>query len=191
MENKRKTDRRTLYTRQTIKNVFLEELKRTSYGKMTVSEICKKAEINRGTFYLHYLDLDDVLDDIFTGFLSGTTSLVDHVLCPLKETCTYPFCQKIQLETHYQPLFMDELTAAKLLKKFADTGKETFVTYLMQNSHLTFEEAEAIFYFQMNGCLAINKLMIQNHCTDWTKIQKTIDRFLKAGLETFILDRTS
>lgn len=189
MENKRKTDRRTLYTHQTIKDIFLELLKKTSYSKITVSEICKKAEINRGTFYLHYLDLDDVLDDIFNDFLSGTTSTLDHVLCPMKEACSYPFCQKIQMESYYQPLFMDEMTASRLLKKFSETGKEAFVTYLMQHSMLTFEQAEALFYFQMNGCLAINKLMIQNHCMDWTQIQQTIDQFLKAGLEHFITIR--
>ena len=140
MDKQRKTDRRTLYTRQLIKDVFLEELSKKSYSKLSVSEICKIAEINRGTFYLHYLDLDDVLDDIFTDFLSGTTSLVDHVLCPLKDTCTYAFCQRVQTEKRYQPLFLDELTASRLLDKFADSGKEPFVTYLMKNSLLTFEQ---------------------------------------------------
>lgn len=189
MDKQRKTDRRTLYTRQLIKDIFLEELSKKSYSKLSVSEICKIAEINRGTFYLHYLDLDDVLDDIFTDFLSGTTSLVDHVLCPLKDTCTYPFCQRVQTEKRYQPLFLDELTASRLLDKFADSGKEPFVTYLMKNSLLTFEQAEAVFYFQMNGCLAINRMMIKNHCMDWTVIQKTIDSFIKAGIEA-LLDKS-
>ena len=31
----------------------------------------------------------------------------------------------------------------------------------MQNSLLSYEQAEAILYFQMNGCLAINKRMIE------------------------------
>ncbi|MCI9683001.1 MAG: TetR/AcrR family transcriptional regulator, partial [Lachnospiraceae bacterium] len=38
-----------------------------------------------------------------------------------------------------------------------------------------------------NGCLAINKLMSRNHCSDWKKIQKTIDAFIKAGLESFLI----
>lgn len=186
MEKQRKTDRRTLYTRQLIKDIFLEELRKKSYSKISVSEICKKAEINRGTFYLHYLDLDDVLDDIFNEFLSNTTSVIDHVLCPLKDTCTYPFCERIQTEKKYQPLFLDELISARLLDRFADSGKESFVTYLMQNSLLTFEEAEAVFYFQMNGCLAINRMMLKNHCMDWTIVQRTIDAFIKAGVESLL-----
>ena len=50
-EKTRKQDRRTRYTRQTIKDTFLELLKQKSFTKITVTEICKNAEINRGTFY--------------------------------------------------------------------------------------------------------------------------------------------
>lgn len=187
MEKSQKTDRRTKYTRQTIKNIFLKELKDKPYGKITVTEICKKAEINRGTFYLHYYDIDDVLNDIFEDFLSDTSSVLDHVLCPNKMRCTYPFCEKIQSSPHYQVLFSDDVICARMLEKFADMGKENFITRLMQNSLLTFEQAEAVFYFQMNGCLTINRMMLKNQSADWTKIQQTIDQFIKAGLENFLI----
>ena len=36
------------------------------YSKITVTELCRLADINRGTFYIHYFDVDDVLDDIVT-----------------------------------------------------------------------------------------------------------------------------
>ena len=49
-EKTRKQDRRTRYTRQTIKDTFLELLKQKSFTKITVTEVCKNAEINRGTF---------------------------------------------------------------------------------------------------------------------------------------------
>ena len=37
-----KTDRRTRYTCQIIKDILLEELKTKPYSKITVTEICKK-----------------------------------------------------------------------------------------------------------------------------------------------------
>lgn len=36
-----KQDRRTRYTRQTIKDTFLELLKQKSFTKITVTEVCK------------------------------------------------------------------------------------------------------------------------------------------------------
>ena len=59
-EKTSKQDRRTRYTRQTIKETFLELLKQKNFTKITVTEICKISEINRGTFYLHYYDIHDV-----------------------------------------------------------------------------------------------------------------------------------
>ena len=44
-EKTRKQDRRTRYTRQTIKDTFLELLTQKSFTKITVTEICKNAEI--------------------------------------------------------------------------------------------------------------------------------------------------
>ena len=86
----------------------------------------------------------------------------------------------------FRYLLPDDTIFSKIIDKMAD-HKEQYITWLMSHSILTFEEAEAVFYFQMNGCLAINKLMSRNHCSDWKKIQKTIDAFIKAGLESFLI----
>lgn len=52
-----KTDARIRYTRQTIQQVFIDLLKQKPLGKITVKEICEKAQINRSTFYKHYEDV--------------------------------------------------------------------------------------------------------------------------------------
>ncbi len=182
-----KTDCRTRYTRQTLKDILMEELKNKPYNKITVTEICQKADINRSTFYLHYIDMDDLLKDILDDFLSDTSSVLDHVLCPYKLNCTYPFCEKIRTSPHYQVLFFDDVTSAKMLERISALGKENFISRLMQNSFLTSEQAEAVFYFQMNGCLSINRMMLKNQVSDWKKIQNTIDQFIKGGLETFLI----
>ena len=80
-EKAKKQDRRTRYTRQTIKDTFLELLKQKSFTKITVTEICKNAEINRGTFYLHYYDIYDVLSDIFNDMTQDMLTTVDHLFC--------------------------------------------------------------------------------------------------------------
>ena len=49
-EKTRKQDRRTRYTRQTIKDTFLELLNQKSFTKITVTEICKNAERERFKF---------------------------------------------------------------------------------------------------------------------------------------------
>lgn len=190
MDNKntnKKMDRRTRYTRQVIKDSLLRELHKKPFSKITVTEICKVSDINRGTFYLHYYDVDDLLDDVLTDALADTSDVFNHVLCPSKLDCTYPLCEKIQNSSYYQILFFDDIASARLMDKLIESHKEPFITRLMQHSILTFEQAEAVFIFQINGCLAINKMMLKNECTDWKKIQKTIDDFIKSGLEKLLI----
>ncbi len=59
-----KTDARVRYTRKVIQEAFLDILKDKPLSKITVKEICGKAEINRGTFYKHYQDIYDLLEKI-------------------------------------------------------------------------------------------------------------------------------
>jgi len=51
-----KEDRRVLYTKKVIRESFLDLLDEKPVEKISVTEICKRADINRGTFYSHYAD---------------------------------------------------------------------------------------------------------------------------------------
>ena len=73
-----KNDPRVRYTRSIIQTTFLELLRQKPVEKITVREICDKAEINRSTFYKHYQDCYDLLDKMkeealrqFDGMLAG------------------------------------------------------------------------------------------------------------------------
>lgn len=57
-------DARVRYTRMVIEQAFLELLAQKPAGKITVTEICRKASLNRATFYKHYLDVADLLEKI-------------------------------------------------------------------------------------------------------------------------------
>ena len=65
----RKTDRRTIMTKGMIKDALLELLQNTPYEKITVTALCKQSEITRATFYLHYNNIDNVLDELLDDAL--------------------------------------------------------------------------------------------------------------------------
>ena len=52
----KKIDRRVRYTKKAIRESFLDLLEQKPLEKISVTEICKNADINRGTFYSHYSD---------------------------------------------------------------------------------------------------------------------------------------
>jgi len=57
-------DRRNLKTEKLIKDVFLNLLKTKDINKISVQEISRLADIGRGTFYLHYVDIYDLYESI-------------------------------------------------------------------------------------------------------------------------------
>ena len=59
-----KNDIRSRYTKNTIMRVFIELVKVKPVEKITVKEVCEKAQINRSTFYKYFLDCYDVLEQL-------------------------------------------------------------------------------------------------------------------------------
>ncbi len=59
-----KTDARIKYTKLTIRNAFFCLLRKFPIEKITVTEICKTAEINRATFYRYYDNQYDLLSSL-------------------------------------------------------------------------------------------------------------------------------
>lgn len=55
---------RNTTTKADIKRTFIHLLKTKGLDAITVSDISRGAEINRGTFYLHYLDKYDLLEKL-------------------------------------------------------------------------------------------------------------------------------
>lgn len=64
-ENKRsRIDRRVVRTRRAIHDAFAELIQESDYSKITITELAKRADIDRKTFYTHYSSIDNLLEDI-------------------------------------------------------------------------------------------------------------------------------
>jgi len=59
-----KTDRRVKYTQKVLKESLLEILKERPIERVTVKEICDRADINRSTFYVHYGSPQELFNSI-------------------------------------------------------------------------------------------------------------------------------
>ncbi|OQB24327.1 MAG: DNA-binding transcriptional repressor FabR [Firmicutes bacterium ADurb.Bin182] len=59
-----KTDKRIRKTRKQIRLALTQLLKEKELKEITVSELTELADINRGTFYLHYRDIYDLFEKV-------------------------------------------------------------------------------------------------------------------------------
>lgn len=69
-------DRRILKSREAIKKAFIELISEKSIDHITIKDIADKANVNRRTIYLHYIDKYDLLD-----------KLIEEHIKKLREIC--------------------------------------------------------------------------------------------------------
>lgn len=73
-----KNDLRYRTTEKLICDAYIKLSNEKNGNKITVTELVKEANINRGTFYLHYQDVNEVCKDIADKFLKECLRIINH-----------------------------------------------------------------------------------------------------------------
>lgn len=71
-------DRRIRYTKMFLKDSLLELLQKKPLSRITVTELCQMAEINRSTYYVYYKDPLDQLESLQEEFFCNIKRIVDE-----------------------------------------------------------------------------------------------------------------
>ena len=82
-----KSESKYFNTAKKMDKALVSLLEQKSFEYITVSEICKKADVNRSTFYLHYENTVDLLnetarfmlDDFIAYFNADTKSMANKI----------------------------------------------------------------------------------------------------------------
>ena len=62
-------DKRIIKTKRSLKEAMVSMLSQGDFEHITITELCRNAEVSRITFYSHYNDKYALLDDIFNDML--------------------------------------------------------------------------------------------------------------------------
>ncbi len=184
----KKVDRRTLYTRQVIKDTLLKILTLESFNKINVSKLCRAAEITRATFYLHYQDIYAVVDDILNEAL-GTTDTAD-IKARLQQLFNVqkehghatsekireiydllPICQRISDRKEFRPLFLDSYLSTYILQYIIAKEKDHLLPFLQEYYQIDETLAKNIYYFTISGAYAINQRYNWEKNESWFQFQ--------------------
>lgn len=88
--SKQYNDRRIIRTKHMIQGAFTELLEEKGFDGITISNLTEKANINRGTFYLHYRDKYDLLEQSEMEIIKGIEEIATELLISnLKEVLSF------------------------------------------------------------------------------------------------------
>jgi AcrR family transcriptional regulator len=76
MAQEKSLDRRKIKTKAAIRKAFISLIEEKGFEALLVSDIAERANINRGTFYLHYQDKFDLMDKVQTEIIENIQRIV-------------------------------------------------------------------------------------------------------------------
>ncbi len=77
-----KTDRRVRRTKSLLMQGLIQLMETKDVKDISVKELADLADINRGTFYLHYSDVYDMLSQIEDELFTEFNEIIDRTLTP-------------------------------------------------------------------------------------------------------------
>uniref|UniRef100_UPI002F42A966 TetR/AcrR family transcriptional regulator n=1 Tax=Clostridioides difficile TaxID=1496 RepID=UPI002F42A966 len=72
-------DRRTIRTKKMIRSALAELIDEKGFNNISVTDLTQRADINRGTFYLHYVDKYDLLERIENEIIQEIEEETKHL----------------------------------------------------------------------------------------------------------------
>ena len=154
-----KQDLRIQKTKRAIYGALEELLLEKSINKITVTELAKRAEINKGTFYLHYKDIYDLYEDALIMYLDSVASNIPYM--ELFFTDIDYFAEKLVTNSLKEYIFKNNVFFSK--------------------ENASFNE-NAMLYF----CNALSEKLLEYNQIENTNENKMKLRFIFSGIGTLL-----
>lgn len=181
-------DKRILNTKRKLKENLLLLLKKKQLKEITVLELCKKANINRTTFYKYYLDIEDLLNKIEDTLLDNLKKEIDNIHRNYLLSYTTKIIEIIKDKKEiYIPLLGKNGDYTFLSKILKLVYKESIMEWQKLLKKATPEDLENIYNFIVDGTIGIINAWIENDCSiEQEKISIFINKICMSGLSSFI-----
>lgn len=186
-----KTDRRVLYTKMFLRESLLELMKEKPVDKITPTELCREAQINRNTFYTHYYTARDVLEEIETEFSSQIIESLSNRFSA--ENIDIPqmlneICRMIYEKQDFCKILLSENGDAAFLESVITLGKNVIIQgWQKAGVSLPEDQMDMFFSFIISGSIAlIRKWAATDMKNTPEEIAKLIERATYGGINGMI-----
>ena len=157
VNNKRKKD-----SREKIEKIFIELIQTKEINEITVSDICKKANLNRTTFYSNYIDIYDFADNVRDNLLEEVLNLYSEEV--KTKTHSYDFLKLFKYIKENQ-LFFKTYFKLNYDNNFSLLEEATIDNEVLKH-YGNKDNIEYHITFFKNGLNAVIKKWLQNDCKE-------------------------
>lgn len=181
-------DKRILKTKKKLTSTLLNLIEEKNIKKITVLELCEKANINRTTFYKYYSDVDDLVNKIEESLLLD----LENNITDIKRNYLISYINKtIETIKAHKEIY------TKLLSSNGDKHFLRKILFLVHDQSIvewqrilkkaSTEDLENIYKFIVDGSVGIIENWITKDCQEEPiTIANFINKLCMSGLSSFI-----
>lgn len=144
-------------TKKAFADSFVELSKNKQLNKITVKEVCEKAELSRNAFYFHYKDINDLVDDIENGVIAELGKIIDDL-----EKIPFPkniystidaFVDLFEAKKDTVSMLMDKSFSTSFTQRISSMFSEFNYKYFRQYNDESSKNSFEFFYLYLSGGL--------------------------------------
>ena len=125
----RDTDRRVKYTKMVLRESLLELLQDKPINRISVTELCQNADVNRGTFYAHYSEPYDLLKQIEDELFEDIRRCFEEKPDNTMEETNMDLLLVINRNRELCRIILSDSASPNFMSRVYDVGAEYFRRY--------------------------------------------------------------
>ncbi len=153
------TDKRVRYTKMFLKESLIKLMSEKPISRITIKEICEEAEINRATFYAHYRDQYDLLEQTQQELTDEVNHCIDTLVEDPNENrlklVTLEIIKIIQANLSCVRVLWGKNGDMKFQESMSQIFRDQFISLLPENATSNETEKEFTYIYTINGCIGI------------------------------------
>ena len=112
--------RSAIRSRKLINQALADLLMEKPLDKITVTDVVKRAEINRGTFYAHYMDIPDVINHLIQQTFTSIREAISQNSVPLSTALLYEIKASLSADLDFYKKIMNSSAAPLMQEQLVD-----------------------------------------------------------------------
>lgn len=174
-----KKDRRVQYTKMVLRESLLDLLKTKRLNDISISALCKTADINRNTFYNHYASPHEILNEVETELYDELMHAIHHT-ANLQEIILVA-CKSLEQNKKLSKLIFTQTETSHILSKVLSSVKNNpglgEITNVQQQPLTTY-----VYTFSEKGAVAVIQHWVRNGFKEPAEVIAHIITFLVNGI---------
>ncbi|WP_298092701.1 TetR/AcrR family transcriptional regulator [uncultured Catenibacterium sp.] len=154
-----KTDRRVIKTKHAIYKAFVELLNEKDVNQITITDIAKKANINRKTFYNYYSDAYEVMEEIenltVEAFINNMGTVEFTNMADFLTEIFVKFTETVNKDLEFFNLLFKTNNRSFLIVKIVEALKEYVQKRIEESNELDMRRFEVVSNFYLSGVLSV------------------------------------